>query len=121
MLIKYSYNDKKISAKVRELTGRSYSIWQRLLMNGNGSQRFTLVSGNDEIQEILKSKSTSDPYINIELRPKGMIVHFRVRLDNWALVLPYHLTSVFVQNQQVKLYAGEWKKFWPPFDRQFCI
>ena len=109
MLVRYSYTNKKVKQQIDEAVGKSYSLLQRLKMNGNGSQRFSVISVNDEIIRILSSKSTSDPYINIELRPNGIIVHFRVRLDNWALVLPYHTLSIFSQDNQLNLYSGEWK------------
>ena len=109
MLLQYSYHNRKIKRQVEELVGKPYSIIQRLKMNGNGSQRLSVVSANDELVKILTTTSNTDPYINIELRPKGIIVHFRIRLDNWALILPYYSLSIFSQENQLKLYSGEWK------------
>jgi hypothetical protein len=109
MLIKYSTLNKKTKRQVIELVGKPYTIWQRFKMNGNGSQRFQIVDGNSEILDLLKSPGTTDPYINIELRSTGLILHIRVRLDNWALVLPYHGLSIFSQNNHLNIYSGQWK------------
>jgi hypothetical protein len=32
---------------------------------------------------------------SIELRPKGIIVHFKSRLDTYALPIPYHKLSIY--------------------------
>ena len=109
MLIKYSTLSKKSRRQVIELVGQPYSIWRRLKMNGNGSQRLTIVDANNEITELIKSPGSTEPYINIELRPAGLIIHIRVRLDNWALILPYHTLSIFSQNNQLNIYSGKWK------------
>ena len=109
MLIRYSYFDKKIYAEVKRLVGSPYSLWKRLNMKGNGSQRLTLISANDEINDIIHTSNGSEHYINIELRPKGLIIHIRVKLDNWALILPYYTLSTFVQDGQLNIYSGKWK------------
>ncbi len=109
MLVKYSYSNKKLKRQVEELVGAPYSLLQRLRMNGNGSQRLSVISSNDEILNILETKSTSDPYINIELRPGGIIIHFRVRLDNWALIIPFHKLTIFSQDNLLNIYVDHWK------------
>ena len=108
MLFKASYYSKKTKREIDQLVGKPFSLWKRLKMKGIGSQRLIITSETPAIQELIQNQNTP-PYTNIELRPQGIILWFRVKLDNWVLVLPFQGLSIFKTSDGLNLYQKEWK------------
>lgn len=108
MLLKTSYSSKETKEAIEELVGKPFGIIQRIKLRGVGSQRLLVAQADDEIDAIIKAQNTP-PFTNIELRPKGIILWFRVKLDNWALVLPYYQISIFRNSTDITLHANKWK------------
>ncbi len=113
MFFDVSYHKKDVDEEIRVLIGSPYSLWDRLKMGGVGSQRF-IVSGGNEALTALMEQSSSMHFCNIELRQKGVVVWFRIKLDNYALAIPYHLLSVQKSDNQLRLMGGEWKVILTP-------
>ena len=71
------------------LVGKAFSFLEKIKMGGIGSSRFMI----EEISEKLQPKNLQTlaiNYANIELRPKGIIVHFTNRLDRYSWIIPYY-------------------------------
>ncbi|MEL0650704.1 hypothetical protein V6246_04670 [Algibacter sp. TI.3.09] len=71
------------------LVGKAFSFLEKIKMGGIGSSRFMI----EEISEKLQPKNLqtlATNYANIELRPKGIIVHFTNRLDRYSWIIPYY-------------------------------
>ncbi|WP_159020599.1 hypothetical protein [Algibacter sp. L3A6] len=71
------------------LVGKTFSFLEKIKMGGIGSSRFMI----EEISEKLQPKNLqtlATNYANIELRPKGIIVHFTNRLDRYSWIIPYY-------------------------------
>ncbi|WP_282147997.1 hypothetical protein [Algibacter lectus] len=71
------------------LVGKAFSFLEKIKMGGIGSSRFMI----EEISEKLQPKNLqtlTTNYANIELRPKGIIVHFTNRLDRYSWIIPYY-------------------------------
>lgn len=109
MLIQVSYYSKEKKELIDSMVGQSFSLINRFKLRGIGSQRFVLQdSPNLELTNLFENQ-TGTRYCNIELRPKGVIVWFRVKIDNWILVLPYHKLTIYKDNKALKLYLEKWK------------
>jgi len=108
MFFDVSYRNKDVDNEIKALVGKPYSFWERLKMGGVGSQRF-VVSGGNEALTALMEKTSSMHFCNLELRQKGVVVWFRIKLDNYALAIPHHLLSVQKTENQLRLMGGEWK------------
>jgi hypothetical protein len=108
MLFKYSYYSKKTEEEIHKLVGRSIRFIDRIKMDGIGSQRLMVQEADSEITALI-SEHNGPSYTNIELRPKGIIIAFRIKLDNWVLVLPYHKLSVFKNAKELILHQDNWK------------
>lgn len=94
MLRNVSYNNQQITREINELLGPPYSMMQRLKMRGNGSPRVVVVEASKEIAELLTVDNRRH-YANIEIRPNGIIVGFRSRLEAYALVIPYYKLVIY--------------------------
>ncbi|MFT7034658.1 MAG: hypothetical protein ACJA2S_003176 [Cyclobacteriaceae bacterium] len=109
MLLQVSYYTKEKKEIINSLVGLPFSLLDRFKLRGIGSQRFILQDcPNPELTNLFEHQ-TGVRYCNIELRPNGVIVWFRVKLDNWILVLPYHKLTIFKDNKALKLFLGKWK------------
>jgi hypothetical protein len=108
MLFPHSYYSKKTEKEINALVGKPIGFIKRIRMRGIGSQRFLVSEANEEISELLTRQNTP-PYTNIELRPKGIIFWFKVKLDSWVLVLPYYKLNVFKNAEHMILYSDHWK------------
>ena len=57
-------------------------------MGGIGSRRMVISSISEEYRQYLKADHYQS-LANIELRPKGIIIHFRHKLQAYSWVMPY--------------------------------
>ncbi|SRX55485.1 hypothetical protein [Aequorivita sp. CIP111184] len=89
MLFNTSYTNKEYNQQSVKILGKSFSFFEKIKMGGIGSSRFMI----KEISPNLKPKnfqSIASNYSNIELRPKGIIIHFTNRLDRYSWIIPYY-------------------------------
>ena len=110
MLFNTSYTNKEYTKESANMLGKAYSFFEKLKMGGIGSSRLII----DEISPKLQAKNpqtTAITYANIELRPKGIIVHFANRLDRYSWVIPYYRLVTY-SNRSFSLHAnGNFIKF----------
>ena len=88
MLFDTSYLDKKITKQINESVGKSFSWKDRWHMGGIGSRRMVITDISEEYKKYLKAEHY-ETMANIELRPKGIIIHFRHKLQAYSWVMPY--------------------------------
>lgn len=108
MLYNVSYFNKEIEAEINSVVGNSFNLIERIKLRGIGSQRFIVQNANYELLSLLNSQSASN-FCNIELRKRGLIIWFRVKLHNWVLVLPYHKMSVYKSGNLLTIFSERWK------------
>ena len=123
MLFSHSYYSKNTEKEINALAGKPIGFFERLKMKGIGSQRFQVQDANEELLKLVRQQNRPR-FTNIELRTLGIIVWFRVKLDNWVLVLPYRELHIIENTDEVILHSGEWNiKLQPahnaPIDRSF--
>lgn len=105
MVRNISYNRKETREEILFEVGKSLSIFKRLRMGGNGSQRFVIIEASNELEELANLDNKTN-FCNIELRERGIILRFRSRLETYAWVVPYYLLSVFKNETHFSLFAG---------------
>jgi hypothetical protein len=108
MLLQVSYYSKEIDHLINDTVGKPFGFMERIKMRGIGSQKLVVEKANDEIELLIGDKS-AQRHVNIELRPKGIIIWFRVKLDSWVLVLPYYRLTIYKSPGQLSLYAEQWR------------
>lgn len=97
MIFDTSYPDKETTRKINQAVGHSFSWKERWKMGGIGSRRMTIHEISDEYKKYLNA----DHYIstaNIELRPKGIILHFRHKLQAYSWIMPYESLQIIYNN-----------------------
>lgn len=94
MLKNISYNNQKIIDEINNYVGKPYTILQRLKIGGIGSSKL-IVNSADSIIENLLNLDNNLNYCNIEIRPKGIIIHFKSLLETYGLIVPFYKLKIF--------------------------
>ena len=89
MIVDYSTRPVRATREINELVGKPFSFKMRLVMRGIGSHRMKIEKSSIEIYEKL-SKFQQIKYGSVELRPRGIIIHFKDNLTHWVWVIPYY-------------------------------
>ena len=101
MLLNISYNDPTVKRQIEKTVGRPFSLKQRWKLGGIGSQKLVINSASIDIHNLLILDNNLKS-CNLELRPLGIIVHFRSLLETYGLIIPYY---------KLKLYKGKAKEY----------
>jgi hypothetical protein len=110
MIFDTSYYDNEIKKIIDETLGKSYSFMDRLKMKGIGSARMEIVDCSSDIKELLPS-GFSGNFASIELRPKGVIVHFKKFTEHFSWIIPFYSLSI-IQSNSVNIHSkGSFIKF----------
>ena len=89
MLLDVSYNNKEITRRIDNELGKPYPLTERFKMGGIGSPKLILTETSIQISNLMNLDNNRN-VCNIEMRPKGIIVGFRSRLNSYALIIPYY-------------------------------
>ena len=101
MLLNISYNDPTVKRKIVKAVGRPFSLQQRWKLGGIGSQKLVINGASIDIHNLLILDNNLKS-CNLELRPLGIIVHFRSLLETYGLIIPYY---------KLKIYKGKAKEY----------
>ncbi|MDA0757108.1 MAG: hypothetical protein O3C01_00380 [Bacteroidetes bacterium] len=108
MLRNISYNDSKISNEIEILVGKQFTIFERIKMKGIGSSNLLIHYSNEKIENLLNLDKNLNK-CNIEIRPKGIIIRFKVLLETYALIIPFYKLKVFKgESNLYSLYKDEY-------------
>ena len=94
MLRNVSYKNEKQQNEINEFVGKPFSLLERLKQNGIGSGKLIIIKASKEIENLLILDQNINQ-CNIERRPKGIIIYFRVLLETYALIIPYYKLVIF--------------------------
>ena len=94
MLKNISYNNPKIIDEINNYVGKPYTILKRLKIGGIGSSKLVINSADSIIENLLNLDNNLN-YCNIEIRPKGIIIHFKSLLETYGLIVPFYKLKIF--------------------------
>jgi len=94
MIYNTTHTNEDYELDVVENLGKSFSLLKRFKLNGIGSSRMMISELSPKLKPNKIQFSEID-YGNIELRPKGILVHFTNRLDRYAWIIPYHKLVIY--------------------------
>jgi len=101
MFVNISYNEPKIKSTIDDLIGKPFTLRERWSMGGIGSGKLMITQTSIDIHNLLVLDQNINQ-CNIELRPKGIIIHFRSLLETYGLIIPYY---------KLKLYKGKAQEY----------
>jgi len=94
MLLNVSYNNPEIRRKIDAEVGKPFPLMERIKMKGVGSPKLFITTTSLEIHNLLILDNNRN-VCNIEMRPQGIIVGFRSRLESFALIIPYYKLNIY--------------------------
>ena len=94
MLKNISYNNPKIIDEINDYVGKPYTILKRLKIGGIGSSKLIINSADSIIENLLNLDNNLN-CCNIEIRPKGIIIHFKSLLETYGLIVPFYKLKIF--------------------------
>lgn len=110
MLFNTSYANKEYTKGSTQMVGKAFSFFEKIRMNGIGSGRLIITALSTKL-EPKNQQTIGINYANIELRPKGVIIHFTNRLDRYSWVIPYYRLVIY-STETLSIHAnGNFIKF----------
>tara|TARA_B100001094_G_C18141871_1_gene778349 strand:+ start:830 stop:1252 length:423 start_codon:yes stop_codon:yes gene_type:complete len=94
MIYNISYRDREIIREINTTIGKPFGVIERFKMKGIGSPRFILNSASNDVAKRLPSDE-SMVKVSIELRPKGIIVHFKKFTEHYTWIIPYYKLTIY--------------------------
>lgn len=83
MLIKTSIDRKQKEIEIEQKCGQSFSLLTKLKNQIFGSPKYKIISIYPD--DICFKKNNDLIYFNLELRPKGIVLYFRYKQDEYAI------------------------------------
>ena len=93
-LYNISYNDKETDKLINDEMGKPYSLIKKIKLKGIGSRRMIIEHFSDDMKH-LTLKVSGIQYANIELRPKGLIIHINQGIYTYAWTVPFFRLSIY--------------------------
>mgnify|MGYP001230492422 FL=1 len=94
MIFNTSYTNKDYTKESTEIVGKAFSFFEKIKIGGIGSSRFMIAELSAKLKPT-NMQSVDINYSNIELRPKGIIIHFTNRLDRYSWIIPYYRLVIY--------------------------
>ncbi|MCO4822508.1 MAG: hypothetical protein KC469_10600 [Flavobacteriaceae bacterium] len=94
MIFNTTYKNQEFNEESEVLVGKRFTIFERLQLGGIGSSRLVIENTSEKLR-LGKLKFSELDYGNIELRPKGIIIHYTRKLERFAWIIPYYRLVVY--------------------------
>ena len=104
MIYDTSYYDQKITRAINAAVGKPFSLKERIKLKGIGSSRLVI----DEVSEDIKAKLPTDESVqkaSIELRPNGIIIHFKKFTEHFSWAIPYYKLVIY-SSDNISIYEN---------------
>lgn len=94
MVFDTTYKNEDYNQQSQLIVGKSFSFIERIKQGGIGSSRLIIKSKSPKLN-LGKLKFKEIDYGNIELRPKGIIVHYTIKLERFSWIIPYYQLVIY--------------------------
>ena len=94
MVFDTTYRNKDYDQQSTSLVGKPFSFIEKIKQGGIGSGRLIINSKSPKL-DLGKLKFEEIDYGNIELRPKGIVVHYTRGLERFSWVIPYYRLVIY--------------------------
>ncbi len=97
MVIETTHSNKAYKELVNDTLGKSFSLYKSFKIGGIGSKRMIVDEVSLKFKHLIDMVSDIN-YANIELRPKGIIVHIDQGLKKYKWIIPYYQLVIYKTN-----------------------
>lgn len=104
MIFNTTYKNEDYTKDSLFHVGKPFNFLEKIKLGGIGSSRFQIEALSPKL-DLGKLKFSETNYGNIELRPKGIIVHYTSKLDRFSWVIPYYRLVIY-NSQYFSIHAN---------------
>ena len=105
-----NHNDKEITQALNKLVGKPFSLIDRFKQKGIGSRRIVVESFSPGLFHYFDDDNDLKK-VNFELRPKGIIVYIKNKINDYKWAIPYYALHIY-NTQTFSIHAhGNFLKF----------
>lgn len=97
MILDTTYYSKELKELIEDIVGKPYSLIQSLKLKGIGSKRLMIDDVSPNMKQYLNKVSDIN-YANIELRPKGILIHINKGLKTFSWIIPFYHLVIYKTN-----------------------
>jgi hypothetical protein len=90
-----------------KISGKSYSLFEKIRLGIYGSPKYTILELNPEDLGISDGKSNDLLHGNFELKKEGMAFYFRYLNDEYAIVARYNQITFQTNDKYFELQMGK--------------
>lgn len=103
MVYNTTYKNEDYNTESAALVGVKFTFLERLKLGGIGSGRLIIKNTSPKLNSTQLKFSEID-YANVELRPKGIIIHYTRKLERYSWVIPYYRLVIY-SSKHFSIYA----------------
>ena len=97
MIFNTTHSSKENKESINEFVGKSYGFIESIKLKGIGSKRMVIDNVSPNLKQYLNTVSDNN-YANLELRPKGVLIHITKGLQNFTWAIPYYQLVIYRTN-----------------------
>ncbi|WP_452222643.1 hypothetical protein [Lacinutrix chionoecetis] len=97
MIVNTTYQNNENKKLIDNLVGKGFRLRERFRLKGIGSKRMIIENVSPNLEQYLNLVSDLN-YANIELRPKGILIHINKGLQNFSWAIPYYQLVIYKTN-----------------------
>lgn len=97
LLLNTTHTNKDNDKLINEIVGKPYSFFQSIKMKGTGSKRMIIDDVSPNLASVI-NKVNDINYGNIELRPRGILIHITKGLKNFTWAIPMYQLVIYRTN-----------------------
>lgn len=110
MIFETSSHSAILTAKCNDLVGSQISFFEKIASGSISSPTLKLIQFSSAFGK-LNAQQAMDGLMEIEIRPKGIIVHFQKQFIPFSWAIPFYKLHTY-QSQNVSIHAdGHFMKF----------
>ena len=104
MMYNTTHKNDEIAQLINTKVGPPFSFLERIKHKGIGSKRMKVVTTSFQLMKYLNKVSDIN-YLNVELRPKGIILHITKGLQSFSWPIPFY-QLVFFKGDDFSFHAN---------------
>ena len=97
VILETTYYNKNNKELTWDIVGKPYSFFMAFKKKGIGSKRLVIEEVSPNMQQYM-NKASDINYANIELRPRGIIIHINKGLRNFTWLIPFYQLVIYKTN-----------------------
>jgi len=97
VLFDLTNNSREVNRQIDAVVGQAWGILSRKRWQGIASERLVVTNATGKVEQLFGGRFTQH-FANMELRPGGIIIRVRYRLEVYGIVIPFAKLTLFKNN-----------------------